>query len=80
MTPHLNDAVLQQVHSLKCLGVNIDQNLTWDSHFASIRKKVTGNVGILKKVRPLLNRLIYRSLIEPYFTYCCIVWESICET
>ena len=80
----LNDAVLQQVHSLKCLGVNIDQNLSWDPHIASIRKKVTRNVGILKKVRPVLNRLnvidIYRSLIEPYFTYCCIVWDSIDET
>ena len=56
----------------------------WDSHIASIRKKVTRNVGILKKVKPVLNRLnlidIYRSLIEPYFTYCCIVWDSIGET
>ena len=39
VTPSLNDAVFQQVHSLKCLDVNIDQNLTWDSHIASIRKK-----------------------------------------
>ena len=47
-------------------------------------KKVTRNVGVLKKVRPVLNRLnlidIYRSLIEPHFTYCCIVWDSIGET
>ena len=84
VTLRLNDAVLQQVYSLQCLGVNVDQNLTWDSHIASIRKKVTRNVGILKKVKPVLNRLnlidIYRSLIEPYFTYCCIVWDSIGET
>ena len=84
VTLRLNDAVLQQVHSLKCLGVNVDQNLTWDSNIASIRKKGTRNVGILKKVKPVLNRLnlidIYRSLIEPYFTYCCIVWDSIGET
>ena len=72
------------MHSLKCLGVNVDQNLTWDSHIASSREKVTRDVGILKKVRPDLNRLnlidIYRSLIEPYFTYCCIVWDFIDET
>ena len=84
VTLRLNDAALQQVHSLKCLGVNVDQNLTWDSYIASIRKKVTRNVGILKKVKPVLNRLnlidIYRSLIEPYFTYCCIVWDSVGET
>ena len=45
----LNDAELQQVNSFKCLGVNIDQHLTWDSHIASIRQKVTRNIGILKK-------------------------------
>ena len=69
--------------SLKYLGVNVDQNLTWDSHIASIRKKVARNVGILKKVKPVLNRLNLidiMSLIEPYFTYCCTVWDSIGET
>ena len=63
VTLRLNDAVLKQVHSLKCLGVKVDQNLTWDSHNASIRKKVTRNVGILKKVKPVLNRL---NLIDIY--------------
>ena len=24
--------------------------------------------------------IIHRSIIEPYFTYCCIVWDSISET
>ena len=23
---------------------------------------------------------VYRSIVEPYFTYCCIVWDSIGET
>ena len=67
MTLRLDDAVLQKVHSLKCPGVNIGQNLTWDSPIAIIRERVTRNVGILKKVRPVLNRHrlidIYRSLI-----------------
>ena len=39
VTLRWNDAVLQQVHSLKYLGINFDQNLSWDSHIACIRKK-----------------------------------------
>jgi len=39
---------------------------------------------ILKRIRPFvgLEHLInvYRSIVEPYFTYCCIVWDSIGET
>ena len=81
VTLRLNDAELQQLHPLKCHGVNIDQHSTWDSHIVSIKQKVTRNIGILrKKIRPVLNRAnlidIYRSLIEPYFPYCCIVWDS----
>ena len=50
----------------------------------SIRQKVARGLSILKKVKPLLKMEslihIYRSLIEPYFTYCCIVWDSIGDT
>ena len=45
---------------------------------------IRGTLSILKKVKPLLKMEslidIYRSLIEPYFTYCCIVWDSIGDT
>ena len=77
---------LERVQSVKCLpvGVNIDEYLTWDNHILSIRQKVTRNLSILKKVKPVLkveNLIdIYRSIIEPYFTYCCIVWDTIGET
>ena len=48
-TLRLNDAVSQQVHSLKCLGVNIDQNLSWDSHITCIRKKSNSQRRYSKK-------------------------------
>ena len=32
---------LEKVHSVKCLGVNIDEHLTWENHMLSIRQKVT---------------------------------------
>ena len=50
----------------------------------SIRQKVSRGLSILKKVKPVLKMGslidIYRSIIEPYFTYCCIVWDSIGDT
>ena len=50
----------------------------------SIRQKVARNLNILKMVKPVLKTEnlidIYRSIIEPCFTYCCIVWDSISET
>ena len=68
----------------KCLGLTIDQFLTWRNHLQSVRQKVGCGIRILKRIRPFvgLEHLInvYRSIVEPYFTYCCIVWDSIGET
>ena len=75
---------LEKVHSIRCLGVNIDENLTWEDHMLSIRQKVAGNAGIMKRIKPVikLENLIgiYRLTIEPCFTYCCIVWDTIGDT
>ena len=80
----LLDTELEKVNSVKCLGLDIDEYLTWDNHMLSIRQKVTRNLGVLRRVKPFLKTenliVIYRSIIEPYFTYCCIVWDSISET
>ena len=79
----LLDTELEKVNSVKCLGVDIDEYLTWDTHMLSIRQKVTHNLGVLRRVKPFLKTenliVIYRSIIEPYFTYCCIVWDTISE-
>ena len=80
----VNGLTLQQVGSTKCLGLTIDQFLTWRNHLQSVRQKVGCGIRILKRIRPFvgLEHLInvYRSIVEPYFTYCCIVWDSIGET
>ena len=79
----MNHLPLQQVESTKCLGLTIDQFLTWRNHLQSVRQKVGCGIRILKRIRPFvgLEHLInvYRSIVEPYFT-CCIVWYSIGET
>ena len=80
----LSNTDVRQVESTKCLGVNIDKNLTWEGHLQSVKQKVSSNLRILKKVKPFLNSenidTLYRSIIEPYFSYCCLVWDSIGDT
>ena len=80
----VNGLTLQQVESTKCLGLTVDQFLIWRNHLQSVRQKVGCSIRILKGIRPFvgLEHLInvYRSIVEPYFTYCCIVWDSIGET
>ena len=81
MNTLLNGISLNRVNCSKCLGVEIDEFLTWDTHIASVSKKVSSGLSIMTKIKPfipissLLN--IYQSIVEPYFDYCSIVWNGI---
>ena len=69
------------VDKSKCLGLEIDKHLTWESQMKSISKKVVYAYVMLKKIKSpvtyenLIN--IYKSTIEPYLDYCSIVWDSV---
>ena len=79
----INGISLKKVNCSKCLGVELDEFLSWDSHITSVCKKVSSGIGVIKKIKPfipsrsLIN--IYQSIVEPYFDYCSIVWNGISE-
>ena len=72
---------VRQVTSAKTLGLTLDENLTWQSHFEVISKKVSSGIGALKRMRGLIDRettiKVYKEFIEPYFSYCAPVWDGI---
>ena len=76
----LNRISLNRANCSKCLGVEIDELLTRDTHIASVSKKVSSGISIMRKIKPfipissLLN--IYQSIVT-YFDYCSIVWNGI---
>ena len=80
----INGIALKQTHALKCLGLTIDDNLTYKHHIDNVIKRVKSNLSIMRKAKPFLNqqllKTIYYSIIEPHFTYCSVVWDSIDQT
>ena len=92
----LDDSITEfcqnKVGSSKCLGVEIVEFLTWNSHITSVSKKVSSGIGVLKKIKPFvpvsnLTNLtsVYQSIVEPYFDYCSIYcmgwhWVSVAQT
>ena len=75
-----NGITLKQAHEVTCLGLKIDANLTWKGQIKNIKKKVATNLLVIKKAKEVLNREllinIYNSIVEPYFNYCSIVWDT----
>lgn len=82
MNPHLNlninGVTIEQVKEFKFLGTLIDETLSWNAHVTYICRKVSRNLGILKRSRkylpqPVLLQL-YNSLIMSHLTYSLSIW------
>ena len=71
---------ITMVNNTKYLSLKVDDQLKWSTHWSSTIKKVSRGIGMLKYSKRYLPKeslfMLYRSLVEPYFRYCCPVWGS----
>ena len=76
----LDGTNLQKVSSIKFLGVNIDENLTWKNHIDGISKTIARNVGVLNKLKCYIPKRVlhslYCTLILPYVNNSIIIWGN----
>ena len=75
---------IKRTKAVKYLGLVVDDALTWSQHIDYISSKIAPGVGILKRTRSFLPKqsllTLYKSMIQPYFRYCNIVWGQCNET
>ena len=75
---------IKTVKHTKYLGLIVNDTLTWGHHMEYISTKINRNIGILKRTQNYLPRssliTLHKTLIEPYFRYCNIVWGQCNET
>ena len=75
---------VSQVSQTKSLGVKIDDNLFWTAHINDLTKKIASGINALKRIRSFVPtttlKLIFNSLVQPHFNYCCSVWDSCNKT
>ena len=80
----INGQQVERVCETKFLGVLIDEKLSWKSHISFLKKKISRNIGILRKAKKVLNEStllnLYYSFIYPYFLYGIEVWGSAYKT
>ena len=76
----IDNVLIEQIPSVKSLGIYIDDNLTWHSYIDKLCKKIASAIGVIKRVKPfvpqstLLN--IYNSLVQSNFDYCSLIWSN----
>ena len=80
----IDNVAIEQVSSVKSLGIYIDENLTWHSHIGKLCKQIASATGAIKRLKPfvlqftLLN--IYNSLFQSHFDCCSLVWGNYAKT
>ena len=66
---------------MRFLGVIIDAKLNSDGHIHMLKTKIETNIGILNKVRNIINEktklMLYSTLVLPYINYCSSIWGNI---
>ena len=65
----------------KVLGVQRDEHSSGNQHIEYIANKISSGIGAIRTLRALTNVntlvLVYNALIQPYFDYCCEVWDTL---
>ena len=77
---NLNETKIEQVPNYKLLGVNFDQDLTYEAHIDKLCKKLSKRLGLLRRISPYLrqNQKVhyYTAVIKPTLPYGSSVWSS----
>ena len=78
VTIKFNNQVISRVSTVKFLGVNIDDKLTWHEHIGVVCNRVAKCVGILYRLKHFPRNIlimIYYALIISHINYCNITWS-----
>ena len=74
----MDNAELEEVKSIRFLGVIINNKLTWELHKRHIHNKICKTIGILYNCKYVMDETnmikMYKSFIQPYFLYAIEVW------
>ena len=74
----LNGKILYPTKSIKYLGINIDENLTWIDHNYDIAIKLNRANAMLFRVREFVNikilKSIYYAIFACHLNYANTVW------
>ena len=79
----LEGTVLENVESIKYLGVTITSDLKWNSHIRKVCTKANRTLGFLRRnlfsCPQDVKEAAYKSLVRPILEYGSSVWDPYCN-
>ena len=75
---HIDGQLVEKVSEIKFLGVVLDNKCIFKAHIDLVAAKLSKGIGILYRAKRILDgnslKLLYLALVQPYISYCIIVW------
>ena len=75
----LEGTVLENVESIKYLGVTITNDLKWNTHISNVCTKANRTLGFLRRnlysCPPGVKEAAYKGLVRPVLEYGSSVWD-----
>ena len=77
----INTEPLENVSTMKFLGVTFDPKLTFEQHINQVSSRAASKIGIIRKASHIysnstINLTYFRSFILPLLEYCSPVWSE----
>ena len=77
---HIDNEHLERVQVTKCIGIHIDEHLTWEHHINHCKKNVSQGVYAINMSKHILGqkhlKILYYSLVHPYLLYGIRLWGN----
>ena len=76
----INNIPIIRFSSFGCLGVQLDEKLSWEKHIEHICAKIGAGIRVMRRAKSFVTKEtllnIYNSIILPYFDYCSPLWDK----
>lgn len=84
ITIHLKGEEIVGQEKVKCLGIIVDNKLSWKPHILNLRQKCLAGLAFLRRYRNHLPvhswKLLYQRFIVSQLDYCSVVYDSCSKT
>lgn len=80
----LDGETLTRIHNVKDLGVTLDHDLKFNTHYVNIKNKAMKNLGFIQRnsrefKSPTTLKALYCSMVRPSLEYCSSLWSPFCS-
>ena len=73
---YIDNIRITQETSIKLLGVEVDANLTWNTHISTLAKKISSKIGLVKRLQQFLPSNTVLSLYPPIIQSHIGLWSN----